>query len=263
MAFRPVAVLLVASIGVAVGCGGQDQNESRIAQTEMSTIERPTPTPRPVQTEPVTPPPDYGRQAEREVRSYFGRLNRREFEGAWDPLSAALQCELGPYETWLAGYDLTEGTDPTVVSVASATASSAVVQVTLATDGPRRVRRPCPATLGWIVVSVWDSGEWKPAAIQLHQTGGGDPVRDPAECLDYAPVDIPWTTPGRKALKRTEARTPGRPRIRLRSTSATFTPASLTSTAVRAIRCSAATVVGASPGWIDKALAPGTAASAR
>jgi hypothetical protein len=188
--------LVTASVAVA-GCGADEQKPDRQASRGSEASEPPAET-QPAQppatrevAPPAPPPPNYAAQAERAVRAYYRLLNGRDFGGAWSRLSPSLQADFGGFETWASGYDLTEGTDPESVETLSADAARATVAVTLRTDD----LDICGDHVAQVFEGTWtltrSGGSWAGESASISKTAGGNPVRDPAECPSYLPVDEP------------------------------------------------------------------------
>jgi hypothetical protein len=83
----------------ASGCGGDREQAVRtltVTQPRSTSTATTALRTQPTATRPTTttPPPDYGLEAEREVRRFYTLLNERRFEDAWAELAPGLQAQL-------------------------------------------------------------------------------------------------------------------------------------------------------------------------
>lgn len=185
MTARPFVVVLIAALAAETGCGTED-GDARRAHTTVS----PPPTTMP---NPTLDPParDYSREAERFVRSHYRTLNRREFEEAWEHLSPEAQATLGPFQQWVSGYELTEGTTPATVAALNADSRHARVSVELNSDDLDECGNHVPQHFEGTWTLRRTAGKWSAVSAVITKTGGGEPVRDPAQCIDWTTVDPP------------------------------------------------------------------------
>ena len=186
---RRWVVALAASVVITatIGCGDDAQ------QTPTQQVAGTHP-PATTQTPTAPPPPaprPIGQRAVRFVRAYYALLNHRDFDAAWARLSEAMRSKLGPQSLWEDGYALTEGTEVAAASILAQTPTTTTVAVTLHSDDLDVCGDHVPQTFD----SRWQlrlsGGELSPTAINNEKVAGGEPVRDPDQCPDYAPVHVP------------------------------------------------------------------------
>jgi hypothetical protein len=151
----------------------------------------PPPEAEPSEPEPASDP--IGQRAADFVRDYYALLNRRDFDSAWARLSPGLQGQLGPRETWEAGYAFTEGTDPDPVTVVAETPDWASLAVTLASDDLDACGDYVPQRFQGKWEVMLEDGNLVPTEISFEKVSGRTPVTDPLECRYYEPVEPPAT----------------------------------------------------------------------
>ena len=182
MNFKRVSIFVTALL-IAVGlaaCGGSDTE----TQTETVTAS------------PKTSPggPSQWQEAKEVVRGYYRDVNAEAFRQAWSPLSTPVQEQLGGFGSWRDGYRFTETTMLTSMDTLSRRSGRyefAIRLHAIANDA-------CGDEIqqfysgSWIVEPV--QGELLATDIAATQTGGGEPVTDPAECPSPEPSPAPPPT---------------------------------------------------------------------
>jgi len=172
-----VAIALLAA-GALAACGGSD------VETRTETV-----APSPGAAAPRSPTQQ--QEAKELVRTYYRDVNAEAFRQAWGLLSTPVQEQLGSFTSWRDGYRFTETTMLTsmdTVSRRSGHYEFAINLHAIANDA-------CGDEIQQFYSGSWTvepvRGELLAADISATQTGGGEPITDPAECPPSKPQPAP------------------------------------------------------------------------
>jgi hypothetical protein len=165
-------IIVTAAAGTLLsGCGGT--SDAVTVTKESTTV---------VQVQEHEPEaPSDAERAELTVKSYYEAINDFAYREAWNLLAPSLQEELGGFAAWKDGYATTIETTASEVEAIEASATSALVSLSLSSTDLDECGENVEQTFrgSW---SLEGSGKYQATSFDIEKTGGGTPVFDSTEC---------------------------------------------------------------------------------
>lgn len=173
-----IAVLVALAVAGCAASGTPTQSATPVIPASATTQDTSAP--------PVVPTPDYGRQAERAVRTYYRAIDEGDFSGAWARLAPAVQAGFGGYAKWTGGFDTSVSTRVTSAVAIEATSSRADVSVRLKSVDVDA----CGSNVTQHFSGAWHLARtrrrWMAERIVMRKTSGATPVADVSACPGVA-----------------------------------------------------------------------------
>jgi hypothetical protein len=179
------AMAVAASVVALSACGGAGQSTAStsssptaagVVATDARAGDSQAPSPAPA------PSPDYGQQAKRAVRGYYGAIDSADYSGAWSRLEGPIHAAMGGFATWERGFDSSVSTQVISAVTLAATRTRAEVAVSLRSVDVDA----CGSRVTQRFKGVWrlerPNGRWLAERIVMRKTSGVTPVSDVSKC---------------------------------------------------------------------------------